>query len=198
MPLAAAARARAGRPAIKALHWIAIGELPPESGRNRLALKTRVAPFGPAQTESFFENEGPATLRRLIVDPSGAWVERDGKRTPLPARQAAHERAQYGLYGYLVALGAEDRRGQRRAHLTHSGLPPIDFALDKKGRPIEARYVVPAPSGAANLDQRIVFEEMIEDKGVGWPRRITILPAGAKPDQFSFRITIDQFTVELA
>lgn len=176
--------------AMKALEWSGIGELPTERGLNRLVLKTRVEPFLRARTTSWFENDEPESARTLIVEPDGAWVESKGARKRLPDRQAAHERAQYGLYGYML----EAMQPGASSRLAHAGLPSISFTRDAAGRLMGADYTVPDHASEGVLAQRIEFEGMVADGGVNWPRRITLAARDAPPGQFDFRIALDDFT----
>lgn len=169
---------------------MALGELATLRDGGRLILRTRVEPFIRARTTSWFEDARPESGRTLIVEPEGAWMEMRGERKPLPARQAAHERAQYGLYGYLL----EAMQPGAPAHLSHAGLPPIDF-LHAGGRPISARYTVPDHASDGTIAQQIHFEGAVADGGVTWPGRISLGSPGALPEDFHFRITIDSFTV---
>lgn len=194
LPIAARASIFVSSSGVKALEWTALGELPTERGINRLILQTRVEPFVRAQTRRWFEAEGPDSARTLIVEPEGAWVEYQGTRKPLPDRQAAHERAQYGLYGYLLKLQAMPKPGVAQM-IRRPGFPLIMFHFEPGQPPKDAQYIVPDYASDGTLDQRITFEGAVADGGVIFPRRITISLAGAPQGQFNFRITIDDFTV---
>lgn len=170
------------------LNWSGRAEL---GSGTRLVLETRVVPFGFARTRSYVEGHDPEGGLILMVDDRAASVLRDDLATPLPARQAAHERAQFGLYGYLlerIRLGADDPR----THFERPGYPPIDFSLEA-GRPTGAHYAVPDYLRDGTIDQRATFEGAIADKGIAWPRVVTLF----REDRLDFRLTIDTFSVEL-
>ncbi|MDG2532298.1 hypothetical protein P6144_01440 [Sphingomonas sp. HITSZ_GF] len=180
---------------MKALEWDALGEIPTERGIMRRTFRTRVEPFVRARSTSWLEGEAPASARMTIIEPDGAWREVQGTREALPTQRAAHERAQYGLYGYLLELQRTDGIGAGPTEIRHPGLPPISFLRDANGRPISATYVVPDHASDGVIDQRIDFEGEVADQGITWPKRITLRLAKGAPGQFNFRNTIDNFTV---
>lgn len=185
--------ARAGTlyaPKVKALAWTGTAEVAAPDGNLLLDISTRVEAFVRARSQSNISGK-PETARTLIVEPDGAWVERGGTRQPLPARQAAHERAQYGLYGYLLRQLSEPG-----AHFEQPGFPAMDFTIDPDNRPLRARYIVPSHENDGLIIQRVIFGGLAHDKDVEWPRQIAIWPAGAQ--SFNFRLNIETFTVELA
>jgi hypothetical protein len=194
LPFAAHGQALASATGVAALSWKATGELPGAGGLTRLQMETRVEPFVRARTRSWLEQDGPSSARTLIVEPDGAWVERDGGRKPLPPRQVAHERAQYGLYGYLLDQSEAALPQPRQVRRSVAGYPPITFSVDRLGTIREARYRVPDYASDGTIDQHLLFEQLVEDQGVEFPRIITILV----DDKLSFRMTIDRFTVQPA
>jgi hypothetical protein len=194
LPLTATARPLEPGTGIAALSWTATGDLQGGAGVETLHMETRVEPFVRARTRSWLERDGPASARTLIVEPDGAWVERDGGRKPLPPRQVAHERAQYGLYGYLLDQSEAALPQPRQVRRSVAGYPPITFSVDRLGTIREARYRVPDYASDGTIDQHLLFEQLVEDQGVEFPRIITILV----DDKLSFRMTIDRFTVQPA
>ena len=84
---------------VKALNWTGHAQVFLEASADApartidLGVRTRVEPFVRARSETWLSGK-PETLRALIIEPDGGFAERDGTRTPLPARQALHERQQ--------------------------------------------------------------------------------------------------------
>ncbi len=155
-------------------------------------METRVEPFVRARSDSWVMAEGVAKARSLIIEPTGGWMERDGKRSALPAHQTRLEREQYGLYGYMLMRAPTAAVGDRLL-AAHSGLPPVSFEISADGRLSAATYTVFAPDGGEVIQERFSFDGNVTDKGLRWPRRLRIAQNGVP----FFTLVIDRFMVEL-
>ena len=68
------------------------------------------------------------------------------------------------------------------------------YQLAEDGTIREARYAVPDHASDGTLDQHLLFEQLVEDQGLQFPRIIAFLVN----DKLNFRMTIDHFTVQTA
>lgn len=178
---------------VKALNWTGFARVCAGDKTLEIRVKTRVEPFVRARSESFLLNQ-PETARTLIIEPERGFVERDGIRTALPARQIEHERQQYGVYGYMLLALAPTRLAlEGRILSQRPGFPPIAFATD--GDHIAtADYDVDSPDSGAPIAQVFIFEGEYFDKGVRWPQTITVLHT----DKPFLTLDLETFSVELA
>jgi hypothetical protein len=154
-----------------------------------LTLRTRVEPFRRARSTSWITREGEGAARTLVIEPDSGWLERGGKREELAPALIAHERQQYGLYGYL--LGAPARPKERTVAASEPGFPPIRIEIDR-GRLVSADYAVASADGAQQVPQHITFAGEIREKGVRWFQQMTIEQAGRR----YLQMWINDFTVE--
>lgn len=193
--LARALKAAGGRDRlarVKALSWAGHARVPTPTTTLELEVETRVEPFLRARSRSWISGR-PETARTLLIEPEGGFVERGGTRTPLPARQVAHERQQHGLYGYMLLAQAPTRVEGDRLVARKAGLPPVRFRMEGDYL-VAADYAVTSPDSDATIAQQILLEGEFRDKGVRWPQTITILHDN-KP---YFELDLTDFTVELA
>jgi hypothetical protein len=146
-----------------------------------LRVSTRVTPFVRARSETWLLSEGPSSRRTMIIGPEGGWMERDGKRQPMPEATLRHERQQYAIYGLLqiaLQVGPRSRSDPSRTIIVKDA-PETRFLFDAAGRPVRAYNKVADPEGGPELiPQEFRFSGVIEDDGVKWPRRIEILQRG--------------------
>ena len=180
-------------PRLRAIGWAGGAEVNADGRTLRLGIDTRVEPFRRARSRSWLLEAGQASARTLVIEPDRGWVERDGKRADLPARQAQHERQQYGIYGYLLRL-APERRDDGRITAAMPGFPPATLTLDDAGDVAVADYAVDDPEAAGTLAQSFAFSGWRTEAGVRWFRRMTITQAG-KP---FFTLDIERVTAEPA
>jgi len=66
-----------------------------------IGVSTRVTPFVRARSDSWLLEQGPSSTRSRIIEPDGGWIERAGKREPMPAAMLRHERRQFAIYGQM-------------------------------------------------------------------------------------------------
>lgn len=155
-----------------------------------IGVSTRVEPFGSVRSESWLLSQGPSSSRAMIIDGSGGWIERGGKREPMPETMLRHERQQFALYGMMLqAMRRAKPSGETRLTLGGGDVPRTEFTL-VDGRLREARNQVSDPGGgSAPIDQLFRFSGEIEDEGIRWPRRIEIVQRG----QPYFLLEIESF-----
>ena len=156
-----------------------------------LGVRTRVEPFVRARSISWLTREGEASARTLVIEPADGWMEQGGQRKPLPPALIAHERQQYGLYGYL--LDAPTRGDAPASRASQPGFPPISMEI-RRGLIIAADYTVGSPVDGSPLAQHLTFEGEIREHGVRWFKQMTIAQAGRR----SFELWISDLTVERA
>ena len=175
---------------VKAVAWT--GEATVFEGARvfSLGIRTRVEPFVRARSTSWLKQAGEADARTLVIEPDDGWMEVAGVRSPLPPTLIAHEREQYGVYGYLLGLGAPKREG-KVIEAAQPGFPPIRMTLDEK-RIATADYTVVSPEGGGPMVERFTFEGRLEDHGVEWFKSMTIERNGRR----YFQLWIDTFSVE--
>lgn len=185
---------------VRRLGWTGHADVTGPAGQIiQIGLSTVVEPFVRARSESWLLRDGPQKTNTLLIEPNEAWIERTGKtRQPMPAAMAAHERAQYALYGLMLLVtlrdhGASATPGALADTLVaqHPSAPETVLRFDHEANLIEAKNTVPAPDGNGTIDQRFQFEGKISDSGVRWPRRLVIEQHG-KP---YFDLTLDSFAV---
>lgn len=186
---AAGGRKRLAR--VKALNWTGLATVTAAGRTLEIQVKTRVEPFVRARSETNLL--GQNAKRTLIIEPDAGYVERDGKRMPLPARQAEHERQQYGLYGYMLLALAPTRVVGNGLAAQRPNLPPVSFLMEGDYL-AGADYSVADPEKDGMIAQRFILEGELRDKAIRWPQTITILQDG-KP---YFILDIETFSVELS
>ena len=149
-----------------------------------IGVSTHVVPFVSARSESWLLSEGPGSTRVMTVDRDGGWMERGGRREPMPDSMLVHERQQYAIYGLMLLARRLDPSmmesiaappGMTAVRVRHPEAPVTDMIFDGEGRLVEARNRVGDPEGGGEIDQVFRFSGEIEDDGVRWPRRIDIL-----------------------
>jgi hypothetical protein len=125
-----------------------------------------------------------APARTMLITRAGGWTERDGRWTALSAPAAAHERAQFAMYGLMLIrplaergaavrpLGGRD--GLQGLAVTHPGAPATDLWFDGEGRLREALNRIADPDGGGAVDQRFRFSSDPVSTDPWWPRRLAI------------------------
>ena len=153
-----------------------------------IRLRTRISREGEIVGESWPADQGEQALRRMTIDGSGGWLERGGKRDPMPAERLAHERQQFEFYAQLqpaIVMAKLVGSGETTVH----GNVPTKFRFDG-GWPIEASNRVSSPEpGGQPIDQKFLLSDYKTEGGFSWPRRIEIFHDG-KPN---FTLTIEKF-----
>lgn len=180
---------------VRALAWTGVAVVAEGDKQTPFGVDTRVEPFIGGRSLSWVAGQRDTTSRTVIVEPGGAFVERDGARMPLPPAEAEYERHRFGLYGYmLLAQAPAEISGGTTIIARRPGFPLARFDLDADARLEGGYYDVAAPDSGTNIGAQLIFQGRIADKGVSWPSTIMINEAG-KP----FRLlSIEKFAVQLA
>jgi hypothetical protein len=183
--------ARGATPAITKLWWK--GRAHAEVGGRSLDLyseTTLTMPILTVRSTSYILSDGPATARTMILDEAGSWVERAGQRTALPAQVGIHERQQYAIYAWLLAVVQHPRIKPGRTQFSAPPWPDIIFEIGADGYPLAAELTVDADEvGKPPIPERMAFSGRIDSNGIRWPRRFD-LTQGGKP---YFTLDIDEF-----
>jgi hypothetical protein len=173
---------------VRKLTWTGRATITAPQGRTIvIGVRTEVVPFLSARSDSWLLSDGPAKTNTLIIEPSRAWIIRAGRdKQAMPDAMAAHERAQYALYGLMLLAPLDDRGAivkPRASHDTlevqHEGAPPTVFGFDDQGKLVWATNEVPSPEGVAVIEQRFTFDGEITSGKVRWPQRIKIEQDGS-------------------
>ena len=164
-----------------------------------IGVATEVVPFDWARSRTWLASEGPARSRTLTITRTAGWVERDGRRDPLPAPQVAHERAQYAIYGLMLlapladhpeALTFPPRLTTRPVLDTNlPPAPPTQLYFDPDGRLAGHATASPIRRGGAAIAQHFIFSAETMPGPIAWPRRLTIEQNGAP----FFELTLSRF-----
>ncbi len=165
-----------------------------------LAMHTRVRPYSEAYSESWILAKGPSQRRSMSVDARGGSMTIGGKTSPMPVPTAAHERAQFALYGLMKLdtwceariRAVPSRNGLEGFTVEHAGAPATTFWFDVGGRLVAAENTVPSPDGKAAIAQSIRFSGSVRSNGVVWPRDLAIAENGAP----YFSLHIESFRAE--
>lgn len=203
-PIARAMAAIGGRALIervRSLRWAGTARVFAGARTIDLGVETFVEPFVRARSDSWPASEGRSAMRTLMIEGDRGFTVIDGKQSALGPAATAHERQQFGVYGYMLMAGARWTAGSNgRLMGEHPDFPPIEIRCGRDGRVQSADYVVASPDEAAppgnpasRLREHFAFAGAIADQGVTWPRRIAIVQDG-KP---FFALSIDSFTVDL-
>ena len=157
-----------------------------------LGVRTRIAADGSVVSESWPAEQGEQALRRMIIDSTGGWLERAGKREQMPPEMLAQERQQFGFYTQLQKLMARRNRLPvfSAPHVTVEGLSPTTFVLDHSLNPVNASNTISSlQPGGKPISQFFELRGEIVSHCLKWPREIRIFQDG-KP---FFSLTIDTF-----
>jgi hypothetical protein len=176
--------------AVRPLRWTGTAHV--QAGEQSLAIgvSTHVVPFRSARSDNWLLSEGTGSKRAMIIEPSGGWIERSGKREPMPEAMLRHERQQFAIYG-LMQMALADKLSHVRGS-PERDIPDTRFTFDGSGRLIEARNQVDPPTAGGKIQQLFRFSGEVRSRGLKWPKRIEIFQEG-RP---YFTLEIDSFAVE--
>ena len=184
---------------VRLLEWEGDAIVHGPDGDLALEMSTIVVPFVTARATGWPKAMGKAAARTMIITPEGGRVEQNGVSTPLSPRFAAHERAQFAMYGLMLLQFDSGRAGLRRVarlrdlaalRVDHPYAPKTRLYFTSDGRLAEARNVVPSPTNGRPIHQHFYFSREQMPGPVRWPRTIRIEQDG-KP---YFELTLKRFT----
>lgn len=158
----------------------------------KIQVRTRIAANGDVVSESWPVEQGEQAMRRMTIDQWGGWIERGGKREPMPKEMLEHERQQFGFYTQLQKALAwrEHLHVLSAPKLTVKGPVSTKFTFDFSLRPVNAKNEVSSPEpGGKPIRQVFYFGDLQNMDGFEWPRRIHIYQDG----KLFFSLTFDKF-----
>ncbi len=169
------------------LSWTGTGKVYVPGKVLDLGVRTIVVPFTSARSDSWVITQGPSSMRSMIIEVDGAWLERDKKRNKMPAQMLRQERQQFAIYGQMqMALRRAPTavsRGVYFVTIPGNGTSSVDtrFQLDRNGKIVAATNSVDdAEVAGKRVEQLFHFSGEIVSHGLRWPRRIEIYQ-GDKP-----------------
>jgi hypothetical protein len=173
---------------VRLLSWD--GEAMVHDGSRDIAIgvSTMVVPFVAARSASWPLAQGRGATRTMVLNADVARVERNGTSEDLPPDSAAHERAQFGMYGIMLIAPIAGGKASLRFVPNEKGMTvlrvarrfmPVTFLyFEADGRLAEARNEVPDPEGGAPIPQHFYFSEEVMPGPVRWPRSLRIEQRG--------------------
>lgn len=175
----------------RAVAWDGKGMVYAGDRKIEIGVRTRISKEGHVVSESWPIEQGEAAMRRMIIDDSGGWIERDGKREPMPAAMLEHERQQYGFYNQLQkALLRRDLTPVTGTKIVVEGLVTTRFSSSYNRIPFRAINRVSSPeAGGKPITQVFVLTGQTVSNGLEWPRKIRIYQDG----KLFFDLEIDKF-----
>jgi len=169
----------------RVLRWTADATVHAGERQIHLSGRWEVEPPDRAVTATWEKDKGEASTRRLIIDASGGWMERNAQRTPMPPAMLAHERDQFYLYSIMRLVPLRDpgvRLSVSPASsatgpgllVTRDGRPDVQVFFAANGRIARLRTRVTDPSSGRPVVEDLVTTGTIAANGVRWPRAIII------------------------
>ena len=178
----------------RALSWEGKATIHAGERKIDIRVRTRISKEGHVLSESWPVEQGEAGIRRMIIDDSGGWMERGGKREPMPPEMLEHERQQFGFYAQMQKVLAYERQTSLGPHIVVEGRVKTKFHL-MGDRVINATNQVSSPEpGGKPIPQAFYFPGRQSAHGLKWPRRIQIYQHG----KLYFDLKIEKFEVGTA
>ena len=176
---------------LRAVAWDGKGMVYAGDRKIGIGVRTRISKEGHVVSDSWPIEQGEAAMRRMVIDDSGGWIERDGKREPMPAAMLEHERQQYGFYTQLQkALLRRDLTPVTGTKIVVEGLVTTRFSSSYNRIPFRAINRVSSPeAGGKPITQVFVLTGQMVSNGLEWPRKIRIYQNG----KLFFDLEIDKF-----
>jgi hypothetical protein len=168
---------------LRTLSWTGTAKVFPERQAIELGISTVVEPFKSARTDSWLLAKGRSTLRSIIVEPTGGWMEIGGRRQEMPAAMLAQERQQYGIYGQIqLAMLAHQRSGRRTIRIGGDGNHSVDteFKFERGHLSAARNSVTGSEQPGTRIEQRFRFSGEVRSNGLVWPRHLEIDRGGAR------------------
>jgi hypothetical protein len=175
----------------RAVAWEGKGIVYASERKIEIGVRTRISKEGDVVSESWPIEQGESALRRMIIDKNGGWIERGGKREPMPPAMLEHERQQYGFYAQLQeALSRRDLTPVTGTKIVVKGTVTTSFSSSYNRIPFKAMNRVSSPeAGGKPITQIFVLTGQHVSNGLEWPRKIRIYQHG----KLFFDLEIDKF-----
>lgn len=160
----------------RSLAWEGKGTVYGGDRKVEIRVRTRISKEGHVVSESWPVEQGEAAMRRLIIDDSGGWIERGGKREPMSPPMLEHERQQFGFYTQLQeALARRDLSPVTGLKIVVEEPVTTRFSSSYNRIPFRAINRVTSPeAGGKPITQVFVLQGQIVSNGLEWPRKIRI------------------------
>ena len=175
----------------RAVAWEGKGIVYAGDRKIEIGVRTRISKEGHVVSESWPLAQGEGAMRRMIIDDRGGWMERGGKREPMPPAMLEHERQQFGFYTQLQkALLRRDLTPVTGTKIVVEGLVTTRFSSSYNRIPFRAVNRVSSPeAGGKPITQVFVLTGQTTSNGLEWPRKIRIYQQG----KLFFDLMIDKF-----
>lgn len=182
---------------VRSIGWEGAATIFAGDRRIDIGVRTSLIPFRSARSDSWLASDGPAKTNSMIIEEKAAWIERAGRaREAMPASMAAHERAQFAIYGLMLLAPLYDEGclvtpgpALNTLFVRHPAAPSTILGFDGDARLTWATNRVPSFVGDTFIDQRFSFEGVIWDGPINWPKRLRIAQSG----QPYFDLQLDKF-----
>ncbi len=144
-----------------------------------------VAPPDTAVLATYEVARGPGSTRRVSLQGSEGWIERDSLRVPMAAATVVEERHQFYLYSLLRLVPLEDAEvtlvaieadtaGRPGIRVERPGRLPVSVYFAPSGRVARMVTRFATLSGAGGDSQEVEFAGSIFVAGVTWSRTMRI------------------------
>ena len=162
----------------RSLSWEGTATVHAGGRKIEIGVRTRISKEGHVVSESWPLAQGEAAMRRMIIDDSGGWMERNGKREAMPPAMLEHERQQFGFYAQLQRALAYESPMSLGPNFVIGGRVKTKFHF-MGDRVMNARNRVSSPEpGGKPIPQAFYFPGRQIAHGVKWPRHIQIFQHG--------------------
>ena len=177
----AIARAGGAAALVKArtLRWTGTASVFAGGKTVQIGVDTYVEPFVRARSNSWVLDQGPGSIRSIVLEPADAWLERRGVRLPIPERMRDHERQQFAIYGLmrlidLRAPGVAVTPAGNSLRVRHPSAPETLLYFDDQARLIGAENQVPDAEDGSPTLQTFRFADHRIASGILWPHSMAI------------------------
>lgn len=186
-------------PRVVSLSWQGTAKIYYGDSFLEFKVNTLVQPFGNVRSESWLSHEQPSTRNTLVLEGNGGYTETPGGRVALPQLQAAFERNQHAVFGYLLEPAAlpvdpkakppkrrrndppppppVDPMGQFSRVVTRPGFPSATLYFNG-GRITTVDYQVDPPQTGAKVNERFTLTGAVASGSVVFPQKIVVTQDG--------------------
>ena len=176
----------AATPKLRILSWTGTSRVfPPGGDALQLGVSTTVDPFRSAHADTWLLSQGRSSLRSMILEPDGGWMERDGRRDPMPELMLKQERQQFAIYGQMqIALARAARKLPPSGEILvkGDGARSVDtkFQFSRAGRLMRAWNIVADSEKRGNMvPQEFRFSGEVRSNGLRWPQHLELMHGNA-------------------
>ena len=175
---------------IRPLSWEGTATIHAGDRNIDIRVRTRIDGAGNVVSESWPVDQGEQAMRRMIIDETGGWMERGGKREAMPPEMLEHERQQFGFYAQLQRAMTYQPELFAGPKIIIGGRVRTTFHFGPRNRPYSGMNRVSSPEpGGKPIRQVIYFQDLRTVDGFEWPRRFQIYQNG----KLYFDLKIEKF-----